>query len=470
MRVDAFFLAAVLAAGALLPTTAFADPAPGDPGDQCTAALQRAAGSHAKCLLDADARLSVSDDLERHQDRVDRCEHAFERQHARVLGRFGADRCPADSADDITDVIFESTASISLAAAGPGSAGSLGPMKVRVKGVNYEPAPSNYTCCPPPSLYFDTDFYNQDFVQLWGTGTPPSQPGGRNDTGDMASLGVNFIRVFNWNPTGRNHGPWLEDLAGKGIYAAGVFSNGNRATAQAQLVVNEFNGFSSAARNQVAVWLIGNEISPTDPFTPQTLAVIQASAQAPLDTIPICVPFQMASTQDALNKIQTNYQQQFVPVGLQARFIACLNFYGLGMPASEQAPEDQLESFIQGFFADSFVQANDIQLLLTEFGINFDNSNNIQPNAGGDAALQGTYLGDMLARSIALQARYPGFLGQAVFEYTNETWKTPLTEASFGLYSLTPQNPPTGTTTSGASYPVDARAARPQHQAVVAHY
>jgi hypothetical protein len=60
---------------------------------------------------------------------------------------------------------------------------------------------------------------------------------------------------------------------------------------------------------------------------------------------------------------------------------------------------------------------------------------------------------------------------QAIFEYTNETWKTPLTEQRFGLYELQAQAAPfTGRTTAAASDPVDTRAARPQHTAVVDNY
>jgi hypothetical protein len=200
--------------------------------------------------------------------------------------------------------------------------------------------------------------------------------------------------------------------------------------------------------------------------------VIGSSAQAPLDTIPICVPLQMSSTEDAIDKVKQSYQQ-FVAAGLESRFIACLNFYGLGEAATTTSPADQLEAFITGFFADTFVSSNEIDLLLTEFGINFDDSNGIEPNAGGDATTQGTYLSAMLAKSIALQARYPRFLGQAVFEYTNESWKTPNSEAEFGLYGLTAQTPPlTGKTTRAAdpAYPVDTLVVRPQHKALVDHY
>jgi hypothetical protein len=113
------------------------------------------------------------------------------------------------------------------------------------------------------------------------------------------------------------------------MYVAAVFANGLRATAAATMVVDQFNGFSAETRAQVAVWLIGNEIAPDDPFTAQTLAVIKAKAQPPLDTLPICVPLQMSSTADALAKVRQSHAQ-FAAAGLADRFIACFNFYGLG--------------------------------------------------------------------------------------------------------------------------------------------
>jgi len=451
------------------------------PDDLCTAGLQRASGRLANCLLRADAMLVVKEDAAKHEKKVGKCERAFDRSHARVLERFGTDACPNDSAEELGAAVLQSTADVNAvvaSSAGGGGATRLGPMTEAVKGVNYEPAPSNYVL-PPPNVYYDTDFYNQDFVQLWGPGTPPAQPNGRADLADMLSLGINFIRVFNWNPGSsggtplRNHQPFLDWLVNEGqqrIFIGAAFANGNRATAAAQMEVDQFNGFSADAKKQVAAWMVGNEISPTDPYTPETLAVIKASAQPPLDTIPICVPFQMGGTADALNKVQQSYAQ-FEAAGVADRFLACLNFYGLGQSAATKAPELQLQEFVDGFFADAFVQQHGIALLLTEFGINFDGSSGLEPNAGGDAATQGRYLSAMLAQSKTLQATYPRFLGQVIFEYTNEGWKTPNSEANFGLYGLTAQAPPfTGRTSAGTQYPVDTRVVRPQHQAVVDNY
>lgn len=450
------------------------------PDDLCTAGLQRASGRLANCVLQADAKLVVNEDAAKHEKKLGKCQRSFNGDHARVLDKYGTDACPNDSAEELRDAVLQSTDDVNAVVANVGSGGGftqLGPMTVKVKGMNYEPAPSNYVL-PPPNIYYDTDFYNQDFVQLWGPGTPPNQPNGRGDLADMLSMGVNFVRVFNWNPGGpidnplRKHQPffdWLVDEGGKRIFIGAAFANGNRATAAAQLEVDQFNSFSADAKKQVAVWVVGNEISPTDPFTPETLAVIKASAQPPLDTIPICVPFSLGSVSEAISKMEQNYQQ-FEAAGVADRFIACFNFYGLGQSVATKAPELQLKEFVDGFFADTFVQQHAIALLLTEFGINFDGSSGLEPNAGGDAAKQGQILSAMLAQSKTLQTTYPRFLGQAVFEYTNESWKTPNSEANFGLYGLTAQSPFTGMTSSGQSYPVDGRVLRPQHQAVVDNY
>src|SRR6516164_3403596 len=146
------------------------------PDDRCAAAILRASGRLANCLLQSDAGFVESDKAGRYEKKVGRCEDGFTRLHGRIIGRYGAANCPDDSADELSDIVLRSTAPVSAAATevmGGGPA-RLGPMTAPVKGMNYEPAPSNYV--PGAQLYYDTDFYNQDFVQLWGPGTPPAQP------------------------------------------------------------------------------------------------------------------------------------------------------------------------------------------------------------------------------------------------------------------------------------------------------
>lgn len=79
-------------------------------------------------------------------------------------------------------------------------------LRVPVLGMNYSPDPSDYngnggyTYRPnshgPRDMYFDTDFFTDDFVMLWGG---HKKTGGRRDLAQMAAMGVNFIRLYNWN-------------------------------------------------------------------------------------------------------------------------------------------------------------------------------------------------------------------------------------------------------------------------------
>src|SRR5690348_7203400 len=76
-------------------------------------------------------------------------------------------------------------------------------------GLNYEPAPSDYNHLPPPQIYYDTDFSNQDFSDLW------SPIGNKKEVGRdyvqilKQSLKANVIKMYNWN-TARNHTPFLD--------------------------------------------------------------------------------------------------------------------------------------------------------------------------------------------------------------------------------------------------------------------
>jgi hypothetical protein len=100
---------------------------------------------------------------------------------------------------------------------------------IGLKGMDYEPAPSDYsTAGGPPSSnkYWDTDFANFDFKMLWSEC-------GRNDLGTMASQGINFIKLYNWSSTNglgpnggcRQHIPFLDDALLHGMKVGVPLSN-----------------------------------------------------------------------------------------------------------------------------------------------------------------------------------------------------------------------------------------------------
>src|SRR6185295_4637851 len=61
-------------------------------------------------------------------------------------------------------------------------------------GMNWEPAPSDYTSIPAPAKYGDTDFANDDFAALWnvdGSGI------GRSDLTVIKNMSCNTIKLYN---------------------------------------------------------------------------------------------------------------------------------------------------------------------------------------------------------------------------------------------------------------------------------
>ena len=65
-----------------------------------------------------------------------------------------------------------------------------------IRGIAYMPGPSNYTKGQQGTLYFDSDFYNGDFKDLWQTGES-----GRGDLHRFKDqLGINFIHCYDWSP------------------------------------------------------------------------------------------------------------------------------------------------------------------------------------------------------------------------------------------------------------------------------
>ena len=77
-------------------------------------------------------------------------------------------------------------------------------------GMNWEPAPSNYTSLPAPAQYGDTDFANDDFIALWnvdGNGV------GRYDLQTIKGLGVNTVKMYNWSVPAPN-GYWMRSHEG----------------------------------------------------------------------------------------------------------------------------------------------------------------------------------------------------------------------------------------------------------------
>ncbi len=83
-----------------------------------------------------------------------------------------------------------------------------------IHGINYSPTWQGFQ---PTGSFFDSDFANDAFVDLWGRekgGKPELNPmtntgagsRGRNDLAAIAEEGFNLVRLYNWSPTRQNLG------------------------------------------------------------------------------------------------------------------------------------------------------------------------------------------------------------------------------------------------------------------------
>jgi hypothetical protein len=190
-----------------------------------------------------------------------------------------------------------------------------------VKGVSYQPSPSD-DCVwqlqhcggsTNGATYFDSDFFNTDFVDLWGR---DSTGAGRDDLTTIKDSGVNLLHLYSWNPQ-RDHGSFLDAVASAGMktlvpvtnYTACAISGGCQGIAPGAgsystaftIIQNTFdqvyiNG-STSPHPAVAAWTVFNEydlnsIDPTSiAFVIQAILQLEEQANIPVtDRLPFLVP------------------------------------------------------------------------------------------------------------------------------------------------------------------------------------
>ncbi len=362
----------------------------------------------------------------------------------------------------------------------------------QVKGMAYDPRPSNYEQeGPPHGMYFDDDFYNQDFCQLWGdktsVGCSQKPDKFRDDLMTMKNLGVNFVRMYDWNYE-RNHEGFLEYAADLGIKVSIPFCNECMATENAEKIIDHINNYSNKAKSAIGLFIVGNELKGFLDFIPQTLNAIKG-ASGSLSYVPICTPIKTnGSGKDTVvnnalidtTKIYDVYKQN----SMENRFISCVNFYGIGLEGSSNAPSQQLEDFVDGMLAQgTLLTDNSIDLLLSELGVFLvggpvpNNGScspaNIQPNAGGDQPTQAMWLDGALAKSNDLMGSKSMYRGSAMFQFMNKNFSNVCAiDHDLGIFSL--EQPPTPwmgeARNTDPLYPIDKLNQTPRFMPVMNNY
>jgi hypothetical protein len=328
-----------------------------------------------------------------------------------------------------------------------------------LRGLAYAPSPSNYDGTGT-GLYYDSDFCNDDFRQIWG-------PTGRDDVGKLAAAGVNFLHIYDWNQpgSGRSHRNFLDYCSRKGISVAVPIS--------AYYIVQVQNNAAPAAwfdnyvaevypgrqRHQAAVmWCLGNEFDnggkgqTAQGIAAAARAVVAAEDRAGIPdseriaiTSPVTFGIRGATGVEGADAV-LQLKAAFEAIGLsevfQSRFIASVNSFN---PGSDLGP----------WASTRFPQAtNSIPFCLFEMG------REIKADVPTEDK-QGDFYAAQLAAVMPLARGDGPYLGQCVFSTVNEAWKKG-TEATFGVYKISvPGGLGTGTTLGGQTYPIDAWVEKP---------
>ena len=349
-----------------------------------------------------------------------------------------------------------------------------------LKGIIYKPVPNNYDGSGN-GIYSDSDFTNDDFQQLWG---PDNS--GRDDIGNLASAGVNFLHFYDWNqpglPMNRNHANFLNYCQTKSISVAVPISNWYVLQVQTNSSLYQQYGtawFDNFVREvypngkrhpAVVMWSLGNEFNEDN--VPQTAQGIVQTAQAIIaaeDRASIPAIERIAFTSPVSYRANGStttvegagavllLKDAFNIAGLSTvftnRFIASVNTFN---PGSDLGPwaETNFPAAVP-----------DVKFCLFEMGRAIDP---VPPSLVRDETQQGDFYKDQLAATLKIANEGGPFLGGAVFSTVNELYKISPAgqqEATYGVWKINVNGGlGTGTTTSGngsQSYPIDSWTAKP---------
>jgi hypothetical protein len=333
-----------------------------------------------------------------------------------------------------------------------------------LKGAIYKPSPSNYAGPASGGVYYDSDFGNDDFKQLWG-------PTGRNDLAKLKAAGVNFIHLYDWNQpgSGRNHRAFLDSAKANGISLNVPISMYyvNEVRANNPNISTWMNSFLSEVypgkerHPAVVMWSIGNEFDNNSGLSADDIARAAKAVVAAEDRLGIPEAERVAITSPvtfgifapspvegagATLQIKAAFERQGLGAVWKNRYVAAVNFF--------KTPSE-ISSWVSTRFP---LAVPNTPFMLFEFG---------QPigAAAPTEAAQGTYYANLL-NAVKPNWRKGNFLGQCVFSYVNEAWKSGPGETTYGVYRIAKANASTGRTTGGQTYPIDQLAEKPSFTAM----
>jgi len=326
-----------------------------------------------------------------------------------------------------------------------------------IQGMAYQPVPSDYMPCAS-CVYYDSDFVNIDFKNLWGA--PPTYPDGRGDLKIMAEdLGINFLHIYDWNPL-RDHLPFLNEAYRYHIRVAVPISNyfahdpsGQEANIRkivSQVYVDEAGHPTRTPHPAVVMWLIANEydnsggyVTAADIAKVAAIILAEEKTLGATELLPISSPVTFGINGDsqgrpAVAAIQAlinafNANKDLPSDFVSTRFIAATNPQNRGdtLPGTCPPTCGTIAQFLPAFAA----AFPGLSLWFAELGTGV-----VQSCAGYPAPCNPSEMQQATFNAEALKYSKPqllagggALLGSAQFEFLNEIWK-PGNEATFGVY------------------------------------
>lgn len=322
-----------------------------------------------------------------------------------------------------------------------------------MRGMCYSPKPSDDTSPPPPQKYFDSDFTNSDFIELFSSGVYPETS--RKDLKNLRdNLNINFLHLYDWSvpptpfkpagPYQRNHLTFLDACQGQGIkitvpisnYFLGlVRDNKSEAKGYIQAIVAEIFQNRNKPHWAAGMWCIGNEYMvsgfSTDVVATVAQWIIEKEEAMGITNkayqLPITATVTFAMRNDMPPAI---YQIQELKRAFKANpFLAQRKVWDERFIAAPQPQNDGtfLSNYIKNTFPKYFPN---MPYFFSELAANIN-------DVGGTEEGQAKWVAGQLKAAAAVSGN---FIGSCVFQFENQMTKQG-PEAMFGIQKFA--GPPT---------------------------
>ncbi len=319
-----------------------------------------------------------------------------------------------------------------------------------LKGVCYAPFPYGYTpsIANDTCIWFGSDIAGYNIKPLWGKSFSPTDGldegkifKGRDDLGNLKALGVNLIRLYDWDPR-NDHIPFLDYCLELGIQVLVPVSNYNLgafgpAPDMAFSITSLINSFTLGKDYHPAIYgiTIGSELDQ-HPSVPIKYIIdytikwmeIENVAYSNFRKIPIGHPISFATRgSNWYNKFPCfGYLDQILPAfincstrDLNKRLMICPHTYN-----EANYLYDSAENIGKGWVECAYARYN-LPILFCEIGYSRLSSDDYK-----------TIIMEQLESSIEYNDTNK-LLGICYFQHTDKVWMPRTTEGSFGLYSNT---------------------------------